>query len=100
MQAPSVVEEAVKGARHEITHRASQVRSWRFEVGLLVAIGLAALLTWLARTVAYFPLDVELTRDLQAIGNPWLETLLRAIAWIGFPPQSNFIFGAVVLGLF
>ena len=100
MPPTSIVEEAVKGARHEITHRTSQIRSWRFEVGLLVAIGLAAFLTWLARTVAYFPLDVELTRDLQAIENPWLEMLFRAVAWIGFPPQSNFIFGAVVLGLF
>ena len=100
MQAPSIVEEAVEGARHEITHRASQVRSWRFEVGLLVAIGLAALLTWLARTIAYFPLDVELTRTLQALENPWLETFLRGVGWIGFPPQSNYIFGTIVLAMF
>lgn len=100
MQVPSIVEEAVSAARHEITRRTSQVRSWRFEVGLLVAIVLAALLTWLARTVAYFPLDVELTRDLQAINNPWLETVLRAVGWIGFPPQSNVIFGMVILAIF
>ena len=100
MRVPSIVEEAVEGASHEITHRTSQVRSWRFEVGLLVAIGLAGLLTWLARTIAYFPLDVELTRDLQAIENPWLETFLRAIAWIGFPPQSNIIFGTIILAVF
>lgn len=99
MHAPSAVEAAVKGARHEITHRTSQVRSWRFEVGLLVAIGLAALLTWLARTIAYFPLDVELTRQLQALENPWLETFLRGVGWIGFPPQSNYIFGTVVLAM-
>lgn len=99
MQVPTVVEEAVKGARHEISHRTSQVRSWRFEVGLLVAIGLAALLTWLARTIAYFPLDVELTRQLQALENPWLETFLRGVGWIGFPPQSNYIFGTVVLAM-
>jgi undecaprenyl-diphosphatase len=100
MQPTSVVEAAVKGARHEITHRTSQVRSWRFEVGLLVAIVLAGLFAWLARTVAYLPLDVELTRALQSIENPWLETFFHAVAWIGFPPQSNVIFGAVVLALF
>lgn len=100
MHAPSVVEEAVKGARHEITHRASQARSWRFEVGLIVAIVLAGLFAWLARTVAYFPLDVELTRAIQSIENPGLETFFRAVAWIGFPPQSNVIFGGVVLALF
>ena len=100
MHAPTVVEEAVKGARHEITHRASRARSWRFEVGLIVAIVLAALLTWVARTVAYFPIDVELTRDLQAIEHPWLAAFLRGVAWIGFPPQSNYIFGTVVIALF
>jgi membrane-associated phospholipid phosphatase len=100
MHAPSVVEEAVKGARHEITHRASQTRSWRFEVGLIVAIVLAGLFAWLARTVAYFPLDVELTRAIQAIESPWLETSFHAVAWIGFPPQSNVIFGGIVLALF
>src|ERR671912_139248 len=97
MHAPPIVDEAVERARHEITHRTSQMRSWRFEVGLLIVIGLAGLLTWLARTIAYFPLDVELTRDLQAIQNPWLEAFLRAVAWIGFPPQSNIIFGTMIL---
>src|SRR5687768_8210459 len=100
MQPTTVVEEAVKGARHEITHRASLLRSWRFEVGLLVAIGLAMLLTWLARTIAFFPLDVELTRATQSIENPWIVKIFQVVGWIGFPPQSNFIFGAVVLGLF
>jgi membrane-associated phospholipid phosphatase len=100
MHAPPIVDEAVERARHEITHRTSQMRSWRFEVGLLIVIGLAGLLTWLARTIAYFPLDVELTRDLQAIQNPWLEAFLRAVAWIGFPPQSNIIFGTMILAIF
>jgi undecaprenyl-diphosphatase len=100
MHAPSVVEEGVEEARHEITHRASRVRSWRFEVVLLVLIVMAAVLTWLAWTVAYFPLDVELTRNLQAIDSPWLESFLSAIGWIGFPPQSNVIFGAVIVAIF
>jgi membrane-associated phospholipid phosphatase len=100
MHAPPIVDEAVERARHEITHRTSQMRSWRFEVGLLIVIGLAGLLTWLARTIAYFPLDVELTRDLQAIQNPWLEAFLRAVAWIGFPPQSNIILGTMILAIF
>jgi undecaprenyl-diphosphatase len=87
-------------AHHEVTHRSSQLRSWRFEIGLIVAIILAGLLAWVARTVAYFPLDVELTRTIQAIQAPWLETFLHGIAWIGFPPQSNVIFGVVILVLF
>jgi membrane-associated phospholipid phosphatase len=100
MHAPSIVEETVESARHELTHRTSQARSWRFEVGLLVLVALAGVLTWLARTVAYFPIDVELTRSLQGIDSPWIETVLRSVAWIGFPPQSNFIFGTVIVLLF
>jgi membrane-associated phospholipid phosphatase len=87
-------------AQHEATHVASRARSWRFEVGLLVAIFLAGLLTWLARTVAYFPLDVELTRAVQSIQSPWIEALFHAVAWIGFPPQSNVIWGTVIIVLF
>jgi membrane-associated phospholipid phosphatase len=87
-------------AHHEITHRASLLRSWRFEVGLLVAIVVAALFAWLARTVAYFPLDVELTRAIQGIEDPWILTVFQVVGWIGFPPQSNFIFGAIVIALF
>ena len=100
MHARSLVEDTVEGARHEITHRASQARSWRFEVGLLVAIGVAALFAWLARTVAYFPIDVQLTRSLQAVQNPWLEMLLHGVSWLGYPPQSNMIFGSVIVLLF
>jgi undecaprenyl-diphosphatase len=100
MQVSSIVEGAVEGARHELTHRASKARSWRFEVGLIVAIIVAGIFAWLARTIAYFPLDVELTRAIQALENPGLQTYLQAVGWIGFPPQSNVIFGTVILALF
>lgn len=90
----------VHQAHHEVTHRASRLRSWRFEVGLLAAIAIAGLLAWMARTVAYFPMDVELTRSIQSLEYPWLEALLDAVAWLGFPPQSNLIWGAMILALF
>jgi len=87
-------------AHHEVTHPASLLRSWRFEVGLLVAVVAAGLFAWVARTVAYFPIDVQLTRAIQSIENPWIVQLFHAIGWIGFPPQSNYIFGTVILALF
>ena len=87
-------------AGHELSHRASQLRSWRFEVALLAATVAAGALTWLARTVLYFPIDVEITRALQGLQMPWLQTLFEGVSWVGFPPQSNFIFGAVILVLF
>jgi membrane-associated phospholipid phosphatase len=87
-------------AEHEMRHPASALRSWRFEIALLALIVLAGILTWVVRTVAYFPVDVQLTRALQGIESPWLETFFHGVAWIGFPPQSNVIFGAVVVALF
>jgi undecaprenyl-diphosphatase len=87
-------------AHHELSHRSSRLRAWRFEIGLLVATIVAGLFAWIARTVGYLPLDVELTRALQAVQVPWLGALLTGVTWIGFPPQSNVIFGAVIVALF
>jgi undecaprenyl-diphosphatase len=78
----------------------SRLRAWRFEVGLLVAILMAVVLAWVARSAGDFPLDVPITRAIQGIDQPWLTTLLHGVAWIGFPPQSNIIFGLVIVVLF
>lgn len=86
-------------AHQEVTHRASQLRSWRFQIGLLLAIFVAAWLAWLARTVVYFPVDLAITRALQSIEIQPLQGLFHAVSWVGYPPQSNYIFGSVFLGL-
>lgn len=96
MSAESIAE----SARREVRHGASRLRAWRFEVGLLIAVVVAGAFAWLARTVAYFPLDVELTQAIQSIEHPWVGALFHGIAWIGFPPESNIVFGAVILALF
>jgi membrane-associated phospholipid phosphatase len=87
-------------AYHELGRRTSRLRAWRFEIALLFGIVLAGLLTAVCRSVGYFALDVEITRAIQAVQAPWLESLLYGVSWIGFPPQSNVIFGAVILALF
>jgi membrane-associated phospholipid phosphatase len=87
-------------AHYEVTHRASRLRSKRFLIGLLVALVFVAGFAWLARTVAYFPIDLQITRALQSIEAAPVQQLFHAVSWVGFPPQSNYIFGTVILALF
>jgi undecaprenyl-diphosphatase len=82
------------------THRASWLRAWRFEIVVLLATLLAGGLAWLARTVQYFPVDIEIARAVQSMDAPAVERFLDAVSWVGFPPQSNVIFGGVILALF
>ncbi|MFN8633299.1 MAG: phosphatase PAP2 family protein [Chloroflexota bacterium] len=87
-------------ARHPETGRAALLRGWRYQFAVLLLAVLAGTLTWLARTVLYFPVDVQVTQAVQSVQAPWLVRLFETVAWIGFPPQSNVIFGLVIVGLF
>jgi undecaprenyl-diphosphatase len=80
--------------------RSSWLRGWRFQIMVLTLIALAGVLTYVARTVQYFPVDVAVTREVQSVQNPMIVRFLDAVAWVGFPPQSNVIFGTVILALF
>ncbi len=67
------------------------VRSRRarlFEFGLGLALAGFLLLAFLARTYAYFPIDLAITRLLQAFHPSWFDALMRAVSWPGFMPQS------------
>jgi len=86
--------------RERRTHRASGLRGWQFELVLLLAIVLAGALTVLARTAAYFAIDLQITRALQSIQAPWLGTVLHAVSWTGFPPQVNVLAGILIVCLF
>lgn len=72
--------------------------------GFQVATGAAvigfAVLTALALGAPYFTIDLTLTRAIQAFTPGWVGALATGVGWIGFPPQSNVIFGAIILGLF
>lgn len=85
-------------AHQEVTHRASQLRSWRFQIGLSLAMLVAAGLAWLARTVRYFPIDLEITWALQSVEAPAVQQFFHGVSWIGYPPQSNYIFGSMIVG--
>jgi membrane-associated phospholipid phosphatase len=93
-------DQLVERTGEEVAHRARQLRAWWFQVAVLAAAVGFGVLALLARTVWYFPIDLELTRGIQGMRTPWVDGLLGAVTWIGFPPQSNLIFGAVILALF
>jgi undecaprenyl-diphosphatase len=75
-------------------------RAWRFRLGLALATLGAGILALLARSAPYFWIDLQVTRAVQSIEAPWLDLLLSAITWVGMPPQTVPIFGAIVLALF
>ena len=89
-----------RGNHERRTHRASGLGGWPFELMLALAIVLAGALTVFARTVAYFAIDLQITRALQSIQMPWLATVLHAVSWIGFPPQVNVLAGILIVCLF
>jgi membrane-associated phospholipid phosphatase len=59
--------------------------------GAFVALALAAHVT------PYFEIDLQLARAVQSFRHPTLDSAARFIDWPGFPPQSNVIFGGLVL---
>ena len=83
-----------------LAHRARHLRAWRFQIAVLIATLAFGVLAVLARTVLYFEFDLTLTRAIQGLRVPGLVALLDAVAWVGFPNQSNVIFGTVILALF
>ncbi len=93
-------ETIVEQAGDEVARRARDLMARRYQVAVLVAAVGFGVLALLARTVWYFPVDLQVTRAVQGHSPAWLDWLLEVVTWIGFPPQSNVIFGAAILGLF
>ncbi len=57
--------------------------------GSMIAISSAfALLTALAKSTPFFPLDLQITRGIQTITNPAFAQLMNLLSWPGFTPQT------------
>jgi membrane-associated phospholipid phosphatase len=63
---------------------------------ILGAVGLA-IMALAAHGLAYFPGDVAISHAVQAYHPDWLDAATGAVSWIGFPPQSNVLFGVIVI---
>src|SRR5437879_664310 len=50
-----------------------------------------------AHNTAYFPWDLAASQALQATRNPVVDTISETLSWPGFPPQSDVLFGVLVL---
>jgi undecaprenyl-diphosphatase len=87
-------QQADSTARHAVHRRALLAVA-----GLLVLAIAFGVLCVLAASVLYFPIDLTISRDVQAWQQPWLVALFGAVSWIGFPPQSNVEFGFIILAL-
>jgi len=85
------------------SHRARHQRAFRVEIVVLIALALGVFgFAWLANvahTTPYFDYDLPIALAIQSIQWPPLVAFLDACSWIGFPPQSNLIFGSIILGL-
>src|SRR5438132_6030621 len=75
-------------------------RSFIFLLYVIIAAGVFLILAVLARTVAYFPLDVTITRAVQSVNAGWFGALMYALTWLGFAPQSYVIAALVLLLLY
>jgi membrane-associated phospholipid phosphatase len=83
----------------ERAHRRRHERALAFEVALVVIIVATGALTLVALVTPYFTVDLTLERAIQSPSAPWLDALAAAVSWFGFPPQSNVLFGLIILTL-
>ncbi len=67
---------------------------------MVVAVVVFLILAVLAKTVAYFTLDVTITQALQKFNPGWFDALMVVLTWIGFGPQAYVITVLILLGLF
>ena len=78
-------------------------RRWRARVfqGYLVAATVAfGVLVVSASMFNYFPIDLSITRGVQAINAAWFYSVMSAVSFLGYAPQSWVMVGAVVGGYF
>ena len=75
-------------------------RARRFQYFVLGAtLGFIALAV-VARSVPYFPIDLKLTRALQADKGILFAQLMAGVSWLGYWPQVEVIGSAIVLSLY
>lgn len=82
-----------RGPRQKVNARAiapppaRRYRAALFQTYVLVAAVAFVTLAVVAHTVAYFPIDLTITRTVQAYHGPWFARAMFWVSWIGFIPQ-------------
>lgn len=75
--------------------RLRKYRAWIFQTYLFAALLSFLFLAVLARTNAYFDLDLTITSLLQAVTSPVMHTTMVVVSWLGYAPQAPVITAAV-----
>ena len=69
--------------------------------GGVACVGLAFVaLAVLAYRIAFFSIDLTITRHVQSLQAAWIEPLLRPLNVLGFPPLVGIIYGTIILLIF
>jgi undecaprenyl-diphosphatase len=63
----------------------------------LLACAVFVLMAFFAKQYPMFPGDLEITRAIQRLRSPVMDTLAGALLWVGLPPQASFIYGGYVV---
>src|SRR5512142_64188 len=87
------IQKAQVQAQEAVQKAAAPPRTRRYRTilfqGSMIAISSAfAILTLLAKSTPFFPLDLQITRGIQTITNPVFAQLMNWISWPGFTPQT------------
>jgi undecaprenyl-diphosphatase len=77
-----------------------RLRTIAFRAYVLAAASLFVILAILAHSVAYFPVDLRVTRAVQDFHGPGFDAFMRAISWTGFFPQVAALSAAIITLLF
>src|SRR3954454_12988995 len=64
---------------------------------LLLTTGAFVALAVAAHRTPYFAVDLAIAQRMQSVESPWIDRIVEAVGWPGFPPQSNVIFGSLFL---
>src|SRR5437667_1119251 len=80
--------------------RTRRVRAAAFQSYVIVAASAFITLAVIAHTVPYFPIDLTITRALQAYHGHLFARGMFWVSWIGFMPQVIFVVLGVAGALF
>ena len=93
------INEQVKQAARAET-AAAPLRRYRAILFLVILLSVTAafgVLTFLVKTTPSFPVDLQITKAIQAINLPFFQGFMVAISWLGFSPQSEIITALIIL---
>jgi undecaprenyl-diphosphatase len=97
----NVKEVAEQVAKQEVTSRPKRERrTYLFEIALFATMGAFTTLMFMVKATPSFPIDLQVTRDLQRISSPIFAGLMQWISWPGFSPQCYIISALIVLAIF